>query len=77
MDEVGGNTSQKGDGHIGGKLLVCARGMVPHIQVHTKDKRWTMLGLTTLNIDLVMCIVIFVGKREQAIMETGMDILAE
>ena len=29
MDEVGGNTSQKGDGHIGGELLVCGKGMVP------------------------------------------------
>ena len=25
MDEAGGNTSQKGDGHIGGKLLVCGK----------------------------------------------------
>ena len=29
MDEVGGNTSQKGDGHIGGELLVCGKGMIP------------------------------------------------
>ena len=36
-----------------------------------------MLGLTALNRDPVMCIVIFVGKREQAIMETGMDIFAK
>ena len=38
MDEVGGNTSQKEDGHIGGKLLVCAQGMAPQIKVNTKDK---------------------------------------
>ena len=29
MNEVGGNTSQKGDGYIGSKLLVCGRGMTP------------------------------------------------
>ena len=29
MDKVGGNTSQKGDGHIGGELFVCGKGMVP------------------------------------------------
>ena len=27
MYEVGGNASHKGDGHIGGKLLVCGKGM--------------------------------------------------
>ena len=77
MDEVGGNTSQKGDGHIGGKLLVCAKGMTPQIKINTKDKRWTLLGLTSLNGAAVMCIIIFVGVREQAIYETGMDIFAE
>ena len=77
MDEVGGNTSQKGDGHMGGKLLVCAKGMVPQTKANTKDKHWTMLGLTALNGQPVMCIIIFAGKREQAIVETGMDIFAE
>jgi hypothetical protein len=32
MDEVGGNTSQKGDGHIGGELLVCEKGATPQKQ---------------------------------------------
>ena len=77
MDEVSRNTSQKGDGYIGSKVLVYAQGMVPHIKVNTKDKRWTILRLTALKGDPVMGIVIFAGKREQAIMETGTDIFTD
>lgn len=29
MDEIRGNTSQKENGHIGGELLICAKGMIP------------------------------------------------
>ena len=76
MDEVGGNTSQKGDGHIGGELLVCGKGMVPQKRVNIKDKHFTLLGLTSLNGDAVMCVIIFAGKREQAVVETGMDVFA-
>ena len=77
MDEVGGNTSQKGDGQIGGELLVCAKGMMPQKRIHTSDRHWTLLGLTLLNGDAVMCVVVFSGKREQANMETGMDVFVE
>ena len=34
MDKVGGNISQKGDGHQAGKLLVCKKGMEPQ-KMHT------------------------------------------
>ena len=77
MDEVGGNTSQKGDGHIGGELLVCAKGMIPKKKVNTKDKHFTVLGLTALNGDAIMCVVIFAGIREQAVVDTGMDVFAQ
>ena len=77
MDEVGGNTSQKGDGHIGGELLVCAKGMIPKKKVNTKDKHFTVLGLTALNGDAITCVVIFTGIREQAVVDTGMDVFAQ
>ena len=45
IDEVGGNTSQKGDGHAGGKLLIHAKGMVPQQKASIKDEKmdatWT------------------------------------
>ena len=46
-------------------------------KINTKEKRWTLLGLTSLNGEPVMCIIIFAGIREQAIYETGMDIFCE
>ena len=63
-DKVGGNTSQKGDRHIGGELLVCTKEMVPQIKINTKYKHWTLQGLTALSSDPIMCAVIFAGKRE-------------
>ena len=35
-DEVGGNISQKGDGHIGGTRLLCEKGSVPKISLRAK-----------------------------------------
>ena len=46
MDEVGGSTSQKGDGRIGGRLMVCGKGMVPQNKITAKEKMdapWTHL----------------------------------
>ena len=77
MDEVGGNTSQKGDGNNGGELHMCGVSMTPQQKASTKDKHFTLLGLTALNGDPVMCVVIFAGKRETKLYETGMDIFAE
>ena len=77
MDEVGGNTSQKGDGNNGGELKVCATGMVPQQKISTRDKHWTLLGLTSLQGCVVMCVIVFAGKRETKLFETGMDIFAD
>ena len=80
MDEVGGNISQKGDGHIWGKLLVCGKGIIPQnknkIQ-KIKDKHWVLLGITAFNGEPVICDIIFSGIRSQAMAETGMGIFAK
>ena len=77
MDEVGGNTSQKGDGHLGGELMLCETGKSPQRKVNTKNKHYTVLGLTTLSGKPVMCCIIFAGLRENALCETGLDLTAE
>ena len=59
MDEVGGNTSQKENGHIWGELLVCGKGMILHKKINIKDKHFTLLGLTALNGNIVMRAIIF------------------
>ena len=76
-ERVGGNTSQKRDGHIGGELLVCEKGATPQKTINVKDKRWTLLGLTSLSGDPIMCVIIFAGKRLQTIAETGMEFVVE
>ena len=60
-DEVGGNTSQKGDSHIGGILHLCERNFTPQSKTSNKDKRFTSMGLTTLTGKPLMCCVIFKG----------------
>ena len=77
MNEVGRNTSQKGDGHLGGELMLCETGKYPQRKVSTKNKHYTVLGLTTLSGKPVMCCIIFAGLRENALCETGLDLEAE
>ena len=77
MDEVDGNTSQKGDGHIGGKLLVCGKGMVPQQKLSNKDKLWNLFGLPSLDGYPVMCVVVFAGERRSPLYETEMNVFAE
>ena len=71
MDEVGGGTSQKGDGHIGGKLKVCGKGMEVRQQINTKETRWTLLGLTALNGELVIYIIILQPYKRKRFMKQG------
>ena len=51
--------------------------MEPQKKINTKDKHFTLLGLTALNGDPVMCVIIFAGMQEQAVVETGMDVFAD
>ena len=74
MDEVGGNISQKGDGAVGGELMLCEKGKTPQQKISTKDKHYTVLGITNLEGLAVMCVVIFSGKVRQPLTETGLDL---
>ena len=77
MDEVGSDTSQKGDGAVGGEKFVCDRGTSPKEKCSSKSKHWTLIGLTSLIGDPVMCICIFSGLNKLPLVEMGMDIFAE
>lgn len=63
-DETGCNTSQKKDGHFGGRKLVTQRGTVPKTISSSTDKHFTVLGFTAANGDPVLCVVIFAGEKE-------------
>ena len=62
-DEVGGNSSQKGDGHVGGTLHVYERIFTSQSKTSNKDKRFRLIGLTKLTGKPLMCCVIFKGKK--------------
>ena len=51
--------------------------MTPKKTINTKAKTWTLLGLTALTGDCVMCVLISSKKRPQELWETGMDIFAK
>ena len=77
VDEVVGNINQKGDGNVGGQLQLYKVGTTPQQNISTKDKHYTVLGLTALSGEPVMCIVIFTGIRKNALWVTGLDLEAE
>ena len=77
MDEVGGNTSMTGDGHIGGEKYLCEKGVVAQLKAARADKHFTVLGVTLLNGIPLMCVVIFAGKKCEAKYELGVDPRAE
>ena len=77
FDELGGNTSQKGDGHVGGQLLLCETGKTPQVKISTRDKHYTIMGLATLTGEPVMCVVIFAGTKPNPLCKTGLDLSAE
>ena len=68
-DEVGGSISMKGDGHRGGMLYVCGKKQVPKKNISTKSKKFTMIGLTALTGDPVLCILIIEDKTPNGAVE--------
>ena len=55
-DRVGGKTSQKDDILMGGELLLTKRGQIAQSKISTKNKHYTLLGLTLLNALPLMCV---------------------
>ena len=73
-DEVGGNLSMKGDGHVGGQLFLTAPDRVPQQKASSKNRKFTLIGLTALTGEPVMCIIIIEGKKPKGSIEAGIDI---
>ena len=76
-DEVGGNLSMKGDGHIGGSLYDTEKGKVPQKKVSKRDRRCTLMGLTALTGEPVMALMIIQGKQPKGNLEFGIDITVD
>jgi len=73
-DEVGGNISMKGDGHVGGQKLCIEQGTIPYKKASHTDKRFTMIGLLSLDGNPVMYVLIIQGKDPNLSFKTGIDV---
>ena len=72
-DEIGGNSSQKCDGHISGTLHLCERNHILQSKASNKDKRFTLMRLTILTGKRLMCCVIFKCVKCSFQTENGID----
>ena len=73
MDEVGGDINMINDGHSGGTKYLSRKGDTPNINSTKKKKKFTVLGLTTLDGQPVMCVLIMEGKDHNVFVELGID----
>jgi hypothetical protein len=77
FDETGCNTNQKKDGHNGGQKFVCGRNMTPKQIAATRDKHFTVLGLTAATGEPVLCVVVFASESKHGVVADwaqGIDI---
>ena len=76
-DEVGGNISMKGDGNAEERLYLAPKGRVAYRKFCKADWKFTLIWLTSLNGQPVMCIVIIQGCQMNRSAEVGIDISIE
>jgi len=76
-DEVGGNTSQKDDGKMGGEKCLTKPGIILQRKISNKNKYYTVLGINLLEGRYLMCVVIMAGENPKVEVETGIDVFTE
>ena len=64
----------KGDGHAGGELLLTAKKSVGQKRCSTRNRKFTLIGLTAFSGEPVMCVIIIEGKLPNGSIEAGIDI---
>ena len=77
MYKFGGNINLQGDGHIGEETFLCELDVIPQDKSSRKNKHFTLIGLTLLSEEPLICVVIFAGKRRNPVVEMGIDPQAE
>lgn len=73
LDEVGCNLSQELDNAIGGELYLTGRDDEAYRSVSTRYNHFTVLGVTSLSGEPVLCVVIIAGKKGELPIATGLD----
>lgn len=73
MDEVGCNLSQEMDHGVGGQRYLTGVNEEAVESVSTRSHHFTCLGLTRLDGEPLMCVVIIAGKTHDIAVELGID----
>ena len=76
-DEVGTNTAQDGDGHIGGQTYITFRGQHVKLNSSKSTGRFTVMGLTAATGEPDMCVVIMAAQEVGIAEALGFDHLAD
>jgi len=63
MDEASDSINMKGDIHIGGEMYLTEVGVIGQQKYSRNEKYFTLCGLTLLNEEPRMCVVILAGIR--------------
>ena len=66
---VGSNLSQKSDGHVGGRKVMCEKHCTTQDQLQHKEKNFTLLGFTSLSGDPVLCLIIIARVKEDYLLK--------
>ena len=72
-DELGGNVSQKGDGHVGREKFLCEKGLARRKVTSNQEKHFTLLGFTELVGGTVMHCIMFSGAEQNPAVKTDID----
>ena len=73
FDEVGCNTSQECDNSVGGELFLTGKYDQPYRSVSTRHSHFTVLGVTALSGEPVLCVVIITGKKTKLSVASRID----
>ena len=63
LDKVGCNTSQECNNAVGGELFLSGKNLHPYRTVSTRHNHFTVLGVTALSGEPVLCVVIISEKK--------------
>ena len=73
IDEVGCNLSQENNGAVGGERYLCAAQDQPYQSSATRSIHFACLGVTCLDGNPLMCVVIIAGKKRDIMTESGIN----
>ena len=73
LDECGCNLSQENDGRVGKETYLAGVHNKAYSCISTKHVHFTHIGVSLLNGQAMMCVVIVAGKQHDILVELGVD----